>query len=120
MFNSPRFKRQLLEVTERTIVVCDNPDCNYEVPAEASERTLAEKIKDLSFYLNKPCLICGDNLLTEKDFKTYITVQRFVAWLNKYFSWITWFYSDKSWAKRNTICVHTHEGITIEDAPVKH
>lgn len=118
MFNSPRFKRQLFEQIEHTVVMCDNPDCNYEVPADNVQRTYQEKIAQLLPYLNKPCLICGENLLTHHDFLLYAKTQKVVAWLNKYFSWLTWFKSDKAWAKRTSVFVHTHKEITLTDEPV--
>ena len=40
---------------------CDNPNCDW------SDASI--EFKDMAKWLNKPCPICGENLLTEEDYK---------------------------------------------------
>ena len=48
-------------------IKCDNPHCNY--------KDMSVKYEEYPDYLNKPCPICGWNLLTQQD---YDIVQRIV------------------------------------------
>lgn len=42
-------------------IKCDNPKCTY--------RNDSVSFDDYHLWLNKPCPLCGQNLLTEKDYK---------------------------------------------------
>ena len=44
-------------------IKCDNPNCDYFNP-DVESKTYKQD------WLNKPCPKCGENLLTEKDYKT--------------------------------------------------
>ena len=103
--------RKLIEMTQEHLIVCDNINCNYTV--ENPTKDVNVSIKE---YLNKPCPKCGDNLLTEKDFKESEKLIRFANWANKWLSWITFFIPEK---KEKTVIVHVHNGIKIEDEKVK-
>ena len=39
---------------------CDNPECNFE--------DMSVRFENYDQWLNKPCLECGQNLLTDADF----------------------------------------------------
>jgi len=110
-----RFKRKLIELVDNgPLVVCDNTLCDYEVPTEVNKVYSREHLVELAKYLDKPCPLCGENLLTYEDLKTYISTYKTITWLNKYFSWITWFTSNKTWAKRVTMRAHVHNGLKID------
>ena len=53
-------------------IKCDNPNCNYKDESVRSE----EYYK----WINKPCPICGHNLLTGKD---YIAFNKSIDTINK-------------------------------------
>ena len=99
-------KRQLIETHIDPKVVCDNPSCDY---TESYTETTS-----LIDYVNKPCPKCGENLCTEQDYKTYMGMMKTVKWLNKWFSWLTWFYSKKSYEKnQDVVSIHVHDGIKV-------
>ncbi len=102
-------KRKLIEVSHECLITCDNPACDFTVPyTEAGER-------NMDFWINEPCPKCGENLLTEKDYLQYKKVMKGVNWLNKWFSWTTYFVSKKRWNNRGTTSVHVHDGIKIKN-----
>ncbi len=102
-------KRKLIEKSQESLIVCDNiPDCDFAIPYSKEEEYDTKK------YINQPCPKCGENLLTEDDYLQHEKINRAVDFLNKWFSWITIFYSKKSWDKRNTISVHVHDGVKIK------
>jgi hypothetical protein len=96
--------RPLIEVTQESLIVCDNPECGYKVSG-------GDFYADIKEYVNKPCPECGENLLTEQDYKDSVVIQKMVRWLNKWFSWTTVFTRDKGKSK---VSVHVHDGINIE------
>jgi hypothetical protein len=91
--------RNLIEKQESAIVVCDNPECNFEI---------SQGDKPLVYFVNKACPICRENLLTEKDYNDYMGLNAAVDFINKWFSWITIFMRNK---KFSTTSVHVHKGI---------
>ena len=42
-------------------IVCDNPNCDFTDPNV--------KVEDYDKWLNKPCPKCGENLLTDDDYR---------------------------------------------------
>ncbi len=52
--------RKLIERQQTSMVTCDNPDCNYTEPY--TDET------DLAVFIDKPCPICGEQLLTAEDY----------------------------------------------------
>lgn len=101
--------RKLIETVRKSLIVCDNPKCDYEIPYSEEEEKVIHK------YINMPCPKCGENLLTEQDYLQDEKIMRSIRWLNKWFSWITFFYSKKSWSKRQTVSVHVHDGVKIKN-----
>ena len=67
--------RKLIEETELSFIVCDNPECDYELKPENIE---------------------------------------LIDFINKWFSWVTIFYSKKKLNKRVALFVHVHNGVKIE------
>lgn len=72
-------KDQLIKPTQETLVKCDNPSCDYSVLNENKDPNNPK----LEEYLNKPCPKCGENLLTEKDYKDFLRMMKFVNLINK-------------------------------------
>jgi len=57
---------------------CDKPGCGYiikDVP-----------VKDYKDWINKPCPLCGSNLLTEADYQCFMKTLSFVNGVNSLFS----------------------------------
>lgn len=101
--------RLLIEKSQNSLITCDNTKCNYTIPYSQEEEHNTYK------YINKPCPLCGENLLTEQDYLQHQKVVKLVNWLNRWFSWTTYFYSKKSWDKnRKEISVHVHDGVKIK------
>ena len=94
--------KKLINITEKSVVVCDNKDCDYEVPYTPSQ---------LIHFINRPCPKCGQNLLTLEDFNVHEKMIKFVNWVNRWFSWITLFQSQKGRVEK-IISVHYHDGVT--------
>ena len=99
--------RKLIETKQNHAIVCDNTDCKYEIPYSEEEE------KNIYKYINRSCPECGENLLTYEDYVQNEKILKTINWINKYFSWITFFYSKKSWEKRETYSLHVHDGIKI-------
>lgn len=97
--------RNIIEVESKNLVVCDNQKCDYEVP-----NTENDNLKD---YINKSCPKCGENLLTQNDYNTYIALQKYVKWVNKWFSWLTIFEGKN---QRKSVGVHVHNGLNIKNS----
>ncbi len=98
--------RKLIEMSQEYLIVCDNKNCDYKVPNKTKDPNASIKK-----YLNKPCPKCGENLLTEKDYKDSETLMRYINWINKWFSWITIFIPKN---KEKKVTVHVHNGINID------
>lgn len=101
-------KRQLIKTTQERLVVCDNINCDYEVPYTEEED------KNLVLYVNMPCLKCRENLLTEEDYNIYIKTMNSVNFLNKYFSWITFFFP-KSMKEKISIASFKNRKVNTEE-----
>ena len=56
-------------------IKCDNPDCTFEDDHV--------KFEEYPSYLNKPCPLCGQNLLTQEDLDNTNIVLGVVGMLNK-------------------------------------
>ncbi|WP_422661678.1 hypothetical protein ACK8P5_26510 (plasmid) [Paenibacillus sp. EC2-1] len=57
-------------------IKCDNASCDYNDESV--------KVEDYYTWLNKPCPKCGDNLLTEADYKGVQALIAFTSKLNGY------------------------------------
>lgn len=95
--------RKLIEY-KGSEIVCDNPVCDYSV------QTRKEHYAD---FLNQPCPKCGENLLTEKDYKSVLSLFKFVDFVNRWFSWVTIFM--KKPIETKIVRIHTHDGIKIDE-----
>jgi predicted RNA-binding Zn-ribbon protein involved in translation (DUF1610 family) len=70
---------------------CDNPQCGFTTPTHITTA------KQMSLWIGRPCPQCGENLLTEKDYKTFVIVEnflrsppvRFFNWIGKLLHWKT-------------------------------
>jgi len=98
-------KRKLIEASQDYLIVCDNQNCNYKIINESKEPFV-----DTVQYVNKPCPLCGENLLTESDYLLSLKLQNVVNWINKYFSWLTIFSFSN---KKTSIYMHVHNGIKV-------
>jgi uncharacterized paraquat-inducible protein A len=98
-------------------IVCDNPDCNYE------DMTVSHT--ELDKWLNKPCPKCGENLLTEEDFKNHSKLMATINLLNsmseeqleefgKMLDIEVKIDASKSSEERKTVQFHVHNGIDIK------
>jgi ribosomal protein S27AE len=99
--------RKLIEKQQNSLVACDNQSCDYSVPYTD------ETEKYLVLFINKPCPKCGENLLTMEDYLQYQNLMKVVNFVNRWFSWITVFYSKKSLENRNSVRVHVHDGVKV-------
>jgi len=101
--------RQLIEVQQKALITCDNPDCNYEVaPFNNSDKYLV-------YFVDMPCPKCGQNLLTKEDFLKHQQILKAVKFINRWFSWITLFYSKKKLSTGVTMETHFHDNqITVK------
>ena len=99
--------RKLIEKQQNSLVTCDNPKCDYTVACTDDTE------KSLVLFIDKPCPKCGENLLTKEDYLQYQNLIKFVNFMNRWFSWITIFYSKEAWAKRQSISVHVHDGVKV-------
>jgi len=100
-------KKKLIEITNEHNIVCDNPYCDYK----AIHKPNVDINDYLNSYLNKPCPLCGENLLTQKDYDDSMRLLKVINWLNKWFSWVMLFIPNK---KRKIVTTHVHNGINIK------
>lgn len=98
-------KRKLIEQSQEKFIVCDNNNCDYEI-------TFDEKLNLLE-YIGENCPCCGDNLLTIDDYLTSLKLQKSVDFINKWFSWLTWFSGKVKEEDKARVSVHVHRGIKI-------
>ena len=75
--------KQLIDVFIKDLIICDNSKCDYKILSETGNPN-----EDISMYLNKPCPKCGENLLTERDYKKNLYLLSVINWINKWFSWL--------------------------------
>jgi len=71
-------------MSQEFLIECDH--CDYAIPNKSKNPN--ESIEE---YVNKPCPVCGHNLLTEEDYKLSEKYMSVLNWINKYFSWLTFF-----------------------------
>lgn len=56
-------------------IKCDHPECNY--------RDDSVRLEDYPQWLNKPCPLCGSNLLTQADYDTLLLLTGLVGKLSE-------------------------------------
>jgi len=77
--------RKLIERQDYTTINCDNINCDYSLKVKG----------DIEFFINMPCPKCGENLLSIDDYLNHVRLIKVVKFINKWFSWITLFTSNK-------------------------
>jgi len=97
-------KNQIITAAQDVLVKCDNPLCDYEV----SNDTKDPNNPDLKEYLNRPCPKCGENLLTEKDYKEFLKMMKLVRIINKMSRFLR--IKPKSDDKQVLVSVNCHDG----------
>lgn len=85
-------------------LVCDNPECNFSIKLKPSV------VPYLHVYIGARCPECDQVLLTEKDYDRFMSVDRAVKFINRWFSWIAIFISSKN---HSTASIETHNSIKI-------
>jgi len=95
--------RKIIEQRQDSLVVCDNENCDYEVPYN-NDTNLIE-------YINKSCPKCGENLLTIEDYIAHERLLRTIRFINKWFSWLTVF-NKKGTKYGKEVSIHYHDGTT--------
>jgi len=99
--------RKLIEKSKQSELVCDNPECDYKMQYDPNNEL------QTIFYIDTPCPICGENLLTIEDYLQYEKLMKTVDWINKWFSWLTIFTSKN--AKKQIVSAHVHDGIKFKN-----
>jgi hypothetical protein len=66
---------ELIEIKNMGGIKCDNPLCDY-VNKDVH-------ITDYIDYINKPCPCCGENLLTEEDYRSINIFLKTIKFINK-------------------------------------
>ena len=104
---------KLIEVRQENLIVCDNEECDYVVPINSR---LAQNGSE--WFINTGCPKCNQNLLTQKDHDDGKRLVAVIEWVNKWFSWITFFTQNN---KAYSTKIKVHNGIKIiEDAKNKN
>jgi len=68
------------KVIESRTIKCDKEGCNYREDITNDE---------LDKWRNKPCPICGSNLLTDKDYNSITAFYKFIdSPIYRFFSWL--------------------------------
>lgn len=83
------------------LIVCDNTTCDFKIKNEGGDPNA-----DISQFVNMPCPKCGDNLLTEKDYKDSLLFMKGVNFINKWFGWVSIFGMKKYKKGEKTIKIH--------------
>lgn len=66
---------EIVEIKQIGGIKCDNPSCDF--------RDESVPVEDYKNWLNKPCPICGSNLLTKKDYKSVKRLLSTIKIINK-------------------------------------
>lgn len=103
--------KKLIEVEQEYLIECDH--CEYKI------MNVEGGPSDISAYINRPCPWCRQNLLTEKDYRTYVRVTRLINWVNRWFSWLTFFRRGKNYSEK-TISMKVHDGVTIKATRIEN
>lgn len=90
------------------LIVCDNQACDYKIKNETGDYN-----SDTSQYINMPCPLCGENLLTQKDYDDSEKLRKTINWVNKWFGWLSILNRKKKVVSKATI--HVHKGFKITE-----
>ena len=66
---------EIVKIKQIGGIKCDNPSCDF--------RDESVPVEDYKNWLNKPCPICGSNLLTKKDYKSVKRLLSTIKIINK-------------------------------------
>lgn len=99
--------KNLIDIKQENLIECDNKQCDYVVKNESKDPN--ERIDK---FINTPCPKCGQNLLTEEDYMTWVKLMNKINWINKWFSWLTIFTSKKNKVKST---VKVYNGVHVKD-----
>lgn len=88
-------------------IICDNKSCNFKDDV---------KFEDYASWLNKPCPLCGDNLLTEEDHQNVLILTGAAKIINSLSDdeYRAIAVVDESDDKRVIASFSTHKGITLK------
>ena len=70
------------EAIKITGIKCDTPHCNYK------DDTI--QFEDYPNWVNKPCPLCGRNLLTQSEYEQSIKLIKTIGQMNKVFHSLRW------------------------------
>ena len=63
-------------ITEKVCgIKCDAPGCNYQ--------DMTARLENYELYLDKPCPLCGGNLLTKKDYAATKAILAMTNYINE-------------------------------------
>ena len=96
-----------IQLQDHTIQ-CDNPKCDYQTIAQIAE---------FGKWVNKPCPICGENLLTQGDYDRFMIVVKALDIANGLVENMN--PDDLGDPVKMTVNTHKSLTITIEDVPPK-
>lgn len=90
--------------TDHTDLVCDNPTCSFEVPGVPD--------RDFWLYVNVKCVSCGDVILTQGDYKHFLSMKKMIKWINWLCLPYMWIIGGREQKDVNTVSYHHHDGTT--------
>lgn len=99
-------KRKLIQITQDFLIICDNPVCDYTVENPTKDPNI-----DVAEYINAPCPICGENLLTGEDYLMGMRVMNAINWINKWFGWLAYVIP----GKKEKSSIHVHNGVHFKE-----
>lgn len=97
---------KIFEMTQEDLIICDNENCNFKIKNENGNIDV-----DTTQYINMPCPLCGENLLTQEDHDNGERLIKTIKWINKWFGWLSIFNPKKKVYGESTI--HVHKGFKI-------
>lgn len=102
--------KRILHLKGNINVKCDNSLCDYTLYFENPKEDVYN-IQILKTQLNKPCPKCGENLLTESDYKSSKTLLKFINFVNYLFGWLG---KEEPTSNQKPIHLHVHNGFNIK------
>lgn len=66
---------EIIKIQKMGGIKCDNPGCTYMDESVA--------IADYPNWINRPCPLCGANLLIEKDYKACLNILKIINKVNR-------------------------------------
>lgn len=105
-------KGKIIIVKQNTIVECDNEKCGYTIPNPNEDLSPATP-EQLGKLLNKPCPMCGENLLTNEDCNDFLSFLRTVRRVNRWLGWLSYLFGTNEMDFESGE-VKVHKGIYIK------